>query len=125
MAVLSILEWGVYGFFAYSSMLMLIISTIKEIPMTKSLSIARCIYLIPGIICSFIIAVSGDKIIFNTLTTTSLNTTEVWVENNVLTLQDPVWLLVHMMIGIVLVVYVITQVLVLFTKYDEADRAYQ
>lgn len=123
MAILSILEWGVYGFFAYSSMLMLIISTIKEIPMTKSLSIARCIYLIPGIICSFIIAVSGDKIIFPTLTTTSLNTTEVWVEQNILSLQDPVWLTVHMLIGIVLVVYVITQILVLFTKYDEATRA--
>lgn len=124
MADLSILEWGVYGFITYSSLLMLIISTIKEVPSEKSGSIIRGIYLIPGIICAFILASSGILITTdstNTVNTiTSLNTSEVWTEEivqvNSIVLRNEVWVIVHLLIMIILILYVVTQMLTLLTK---------
>lgn len=120
MADLSIIEFGVYGLITYSGLLMLIISTIKEVPSEKSGSVFRSIWLIPSIICAFILASSGISIntseIHNTIT--NLNTTEVWTEtvNNSIVLQNPIWVTVHMMIFLILIVYVTLQILNLFTK---------
>lgn len=122
MSDISIVEWGVYGFVAYSSLLMLIISVIKEVPMTKSLSIVRAIYLIPGMICAGLLSGSGVNIITNLTTTTTrnVNTTEVWTEtiNQQIPLQNDVWILVHLMIFLVLFFYVVQHLLILFTKHD-------
>ncbi len=123
MADISIIEFAVYGFIAYSSMLMLIISTIKEVPTTKALSISRSIYLIPGMISAALLAQVGPNIITTSVTNTitALNTSEVFVEviTSETTLQNEVWAIFHYMIFIVLFVYVITQILILFTKVDE------
>ncbi len=120
MADLSIIEFGVYGFFAYTSMLMLIISVVKTPPDAKSHAIVRGMYLIPGIIASFIIASSGETIIMADITNTiiDLNTTSVWTEAvfNVIELQNPIWLTFHGLLGIVMTVYVILQMVTLFTK---------
>lgn len=121
MGDISIIEFGVYAFFAYSSMLMLIISTIKEIPMTKALTIARSIYLIPGILCAGILSTVGRDITLPTVSTNSttiaVNSSEVFTEINTqtqtMTLLDPVWIWVHIMISLVLTFYVISQVLIL------------
>ena len=129
MADISIIEWGVYGFIAYSSMLMLIISIVKEVPSTKSLAIARSIFLIPGIICAGILTNSGVNIPINTLTTNNvikdLNTTDTWTEatsqSNTIIIQDPTWTTVHLLIMLVLLVYVITQILIFFTKHDKRE----
>ncbi len=123
MADISIIEFAVYGFVAYSSMLMLIISTIKEVPTTKALSISRSIYLIPGMIAAALLASVGPNIVTTTIsnTITAVNTTEVFTEviTSQTTLQNEVWAIFHYMIFIVLFVYVITQILILFTKVDE------
>lgn len=118
---------------------MLIISSIKEVPTTKAGSISRAIYLMPGMFCAAILAGSGVNIdmenttvstnstitetIFNATTnakitnaTTATNNTTT--ETNVITLQNPVWILVHFMIFAVLGVYVVNQVLMLLTKLD-------
>lgn len=124
MADISIIEFAVYGFITYTSLLMLIISTIKEVPTEKSGSIVRGIWLIPGLICAFILASSGINIITENTTTsntiTSLNTTEVWTEvvstNSLIELQNPVWVTVHVLIFTVLLIYIILQILTLFTK---------
>ena len=120
MADISILEWGVYGFITYSSLLMLIISTIKEVPTEKSGSVYRSIWLIPGILCAFILASSGINIVTSdtTNTITSVNTTEVWTEtiSSSIVLQNPIWVTVHLLIFMVLIVYVVIQILALFTK---------
>ena len=120
MADLSIIEFGVYGFFAYTSMLMLIISVVKAVPDEKSHAIVRGMYLIPGIIASFVIAASGETIIMSDITNTiiDLNTTSVWTEAvfNVIELQNPIWVTFHWMLGIVMIVYVILQIVTLFTK---------
>ena len=120
MADLSIIEFAVYGFFAYTSMLMLILSIVKDVPTEKNYAIVRGIYLIPGIISAFIIAASGETIILADITNIiiDLNTTSVWTETifNVIELQNPIWLTFHGMLGIVMIVYVILQMVTLFTK---------
>jgi len=120
MADISILEFIVYGFITYSSLLMLIISTIKEVPTERSGSIVRGIWLIPGVITAFILASSGINIVTSdtTNTITSVNTTEVWTEtiSSSIVLQNPIWVTVHLLIFVVLIVYVVLQVLTLFTK---------
>ena len=124
MATISILEWGVYGFIAYSSLLMLIISTIKEVPETKFSGYLRSVFMIPGIICAAILASSGVNIETNVDTTSSiiknLNNTDTWsqsISNTTnIVLQNPVWQSVHYVIMIVLVIYVIVQILNVLTK---------
>lgn len=126
MGDISLIEWGVYGFIAYSSLLMLIISTIKDVPTTKSLSIARSIYLIPGMICAGILSYSGININLPTTMTNSTTISNVTMErftenvsqSQFIQLVDPAWMIVHVMIFLVLLFYVIMQMLVLLTKTD-------
>lgn len=122
----SIIEFGVYAFFAYSSFLMLIISTIKDVPTTKSLALARSMYMIPGIFCSVILSSFSPKIIFpitNTNSTIlSFNTTEYFYENATITttniLVNPVWTYFHGLLAAILIVFVIFQILNILTKED-------
>ena len=120
MADLSIIEFIVYGFIAYVSVLMLIITTVKQVPTESSGSIVRAVYLIPGIIACMIIAGGGDTIITSDFTNVirDLNTTTVWTESitSEIQLQNPIWITFHYLLAIVLTVYVILQVLTLFTK---------
>lgn len=121
---ISILEYFVYGLLAYSGILVLIISVIKEIPTTRALAIVRATYLIPSAICAGILASSGIDIDITTTTTNntirSINTTQVWTESTTQTtqivLQNPVWSMVHWLIMIVLIWFIIQQVLYLLTK---------
>ena len=131
MGDISLAEFIVYGIVSYSSLLMLIISVVKEIPTTKSLAIARSIFLIPGMVASAILSTSGINIQVASVTTSnlikSINTTQVWSEatnqTNNIVLQNPVWQTFHLLIFLVLLVYVITQMLNLFIKTDEMQRA--
>ena len=124
MAAISVFEWLVYGFVSYSSILMLIISTIKEIPETKYSGYLRSIFMIPGIICSGILGSSGVNIQLNSDTTSSiikdLNNTDTWSQNitntSTVILQNPIWQSVHYMFMIILVIYVIIQILNVLVK---------
>lgn len=117
---LSIIEYIVYGFFAYTSALMLILQVIKDAPNEKSSSVVRSVFLIPGIIASFIISSSGINIISQNTTNTILavNTTEVFTETiaTQIVLQNPIWITFHLLIGILMIAYVLLQVLNIFTK---------
>ena len=99
---------------------MLIISTIKEIPDSKAGAIARSIYLLPGAICAWILAVGGEVIVSTDTANTivSLNTTEAWTEtiSSTITLQNPIWITVHFIFFIVIVFYIILQAINLITK---------
>lgn len=119
----SILEFGVYGFVTYSCVLMLIISTIKEVPVTKSMSIARALYMLLGVIFSFVLMGAGPELTLPTIQTTtiSVNTTEVWTEVNTGSIaisNGVVWMTAHLMIGVFLILYVIQQFVMLFFKTD-------
>ncbi len=126
--MVSIIEFAVYGFFAYSSLLMLIISVIKkDLPNTDLFAITRVVWLIPGVICAAFLIQMGEEITFETTTITSdyelanpstgviqvLNSTTV--KSTVFPLFNPVFITFHYLITIVLVFYIITQVLTLFT----------
>ena len=119
----SILEFGVYGFVTYSCVLMLIISTIKDVPITKSMSIARALYMLLGVIFAFVLMGAGPEVSLPTIETTtrSINTTEVWTEVNTGTvsiMNGTVWMATHLMIGAFLILYVIQQFVMLFFKTD-------
>lgn len=131
MGDISIIEFGVYGFLAYTSILMLIISTIRETPFSQSQSIARVVYLVPGIVCAMILATSGVNITLETVSTVNLtnatNTNStIFIETADTTssfvLLDPVWGAVHAMIGIVMVVYVVNQILQLMGFWPSSKR---
>lgn len=120
MVDISIVELIVYGFFAYSSALMLILQVIKEPPLEKSGSILRSIFLIPGIVSSFVIALSGQNLNLTGMANTIIdtNSTTVWTEaiTTQIILQNPIWSTFHFMLGILMIVYVMLQTLTLFTK---------
>ena len=128
MGDISIIEFGVYGFIAYGSFLMLIISTVKEIPDGKSHSLSRVMYLIPGLICALVLSGSGVDIMLGTETTTEnqillhpVTGNEVSVANTTthtekITLIEPIWILVHTMLFLILMIHVIINILSMLTK---------
>lgn len=122
MPTLSLIEFGVYGLVAYSGILMMIISTIKEVPATKSGSIYRVIWLTPcAIMCLFLaFGVTEVTQADQTNTIRNLNTTEVYTEeiDGTIYLINPIWITFHFMLFIVLDIYIIVQVLNLLTKLD-------
>lgn len=118
---LSVIEFAVYGLIAYSSVLMLIISTIREADLGKPLSIIRAIYMIPGVICASILANAGNSITLAGQSSTLLTETNATITETItsqITLVNPAWILVHYMIMIILIIYVISQMLILFTKIE-------
>ena len=82
-------------------------------------TIARAVFLLPGLICAPVLATSGPDIQIATIDTSnlikSINTTQTWTEQTLqvhnIVLQNPVWLTVHMMIFFVLLMYIIRQFL--------------
>lgn len=120
---LSIIEFIVYGLITYSSMLMLIISTLQgDQKRTKSLTVIRSIYFIPAIILASVLAGSGVEItsIDSTNTIFNLNTTDAWTETieTSIILQNPVWITVHYMLMVIFIIYVIFNILKLFITHE-------
>lgn len=84
-------------------------------------TIARAVFLLPGLICAPVLATSGPDIQIATIDTSnlikSINTTQTWTETTLqvhnIVLQNPIWLTIHMMIFFVLLMYVIRQFLLL------------
>lgn len=117
---ISIIEFIVYGLVTYSGILMLLVSTIKEVPTSRVLAIVRSIYFILPVITAIILAGSGVNIVTQETTNTivALNTTEVWTEtvSQQIVLRNPVWVGVHFLMAAVMAVYVIQQMLILLTK---------
>ena len=131
MGDISILEFGVFGFLAYTSILMLIISTIRETPFSQSQSIARVVYLVPGIVCAMILATSGVNITLETVNTVNLtnatnSNSTIFIETanttSAFILLDPVWGAVHAMIAMVMVVYVVNQILQLMGYWPSSKN---
>lgn len=125
MSDVSILEFGIYGLICYTGIIMLIISAFKETPNTVSQSAVRCIWLIPSIICAYMLASAGADIYLSseTITREVLNSSDVIVsltETTVdkITLLQPVWVTLHFLFFIVLLLYVMMNILTLFVKRD-------
>ena len=128
MSDLSLIEFIVYGFVCYSSMLMLIISIIKnDVPSGNPLSTLRVIFIIPGMFAAAVLSSSGVDITTETVNTNNiikdLNNTDTWSETttqlNKFVLVNPVWITFHFLLFIVMFVYVFQQV---FTLFDDIRR---
>ena len=121
---ISLIEYIAYAIVAYSGIIVLIASTLKENPTTRSLAIVRGMYMIPCAIANFILAQTGVNITWVTQTTTNtikaLNTSQLFTENSTQTNQfvlvSPVWSMFHYMLGIILIFYVIQQMLFLLVR---------
>lgn len=125
MSDISILEFGVYGLICYTGIIMLIISAFKETPMTVSQSAVRVIWLIPSMLCAFMLASAGADVYLSTETVVheELNSVDMIVTltdttTDKITLLNPVWVTLHFMFFIVLLLYVMTNILTLFLKRD-------
>ena len=120
MADISIIEFVVYAFIAYSGMLMLIISTIREAPQTKSQSFTRAMYLIPSIVCAFLLAGMGETIgLYDvTINGTEQGTNTTLVESYSITLINPIWITFNFMIAIIMLFHFIMQTLQLLLFRD-------
>ena len=136
---ISIIEFAVYAFVGYSSLLMLIISITKEGPMVKSRTgtLAKSIYIIPGIICMILLSGSGvDIYLEDSLTSTNNtsiyevldNTNAVVTLNSTVTetvstsskfvLQNPIWITMHYMFALIMFAYVIINTLKMLSAKD-------
>jgi hypothetical protein len=108
-------------------MIVLITSILKPQPAKNHLDVVRAMYLIPSIIASGILTFTGVNITWITSTTSntirSVNTTQVWTESvtqtNQIALLNPVWMMFHFLLFIVMVFYVIQAILSLLTRHDK------
>lgn len=118
---------------------MLIISITKEGPMVKSRTgtLAKSIYIIPGIICMILLSGSGvDILLEDSVTATNAtsiyevldNTNAVVTLNSTVTetvsvsskfvLQNPIWITMHYMFALIMFAYVIINTLKMLSAKD-------
>src|SRR5947208_1969676 len=97
---------------------MLIISTIKVLPPGDRYdTLIRAVFLMPGMFCAPILAMSGVDI--TTQEThdiiKDLNSSRVWSDTatNAIVLQNPIWVTVHMLLFFILFMYVLRQILLM------------
>jgi len=128
MVDISIIEFVVYALVGYTSLVVLIISVIKtDIPDSKPHAIARVIWLIPGIIAIGILSGVGEGIILESITTETeiLNGTVLVnatsIQTKEITLLQPFWILFHLALMLILIMFVIMQVLIILTKVGESN----
>lgn len=130
---ISILEFAVYAFVGYSSLLMLIISITKEGPMTKTRTgtLVKSIYIIPGIISMILLSGSGVDILLNVSTVTTnefiingstgaaiTNATITQTSADKFVLQNPIWITMHYMFALIMFAYVIINTLKMLSAKD-------
>jgi len=121
---ISIIEFGVYALICYTGIIMLIISAFKETPSGVSQSAVRVIWLIPSMICAFVLASAGADIYLSTETVSDqvLDSTNQVITltdtvTDKITLLNPIWVTLHFLFFIVLLIYVMTNMLTLFVKH--------
>lgn len=141
MADFSIVEFVIYGFIGYLGIALMMFQIIKyEHSPSKSLAVMRMVWIFPSIIAlGMIIAIDGDIEFPDTFVTVvetenyealnsadvvvTLNSTSVTTttETNVMVLRDPVWGLFHLMLFLILIIYQITQMMLMFTNMGKKD----
>jgi len=122
---ISIIEFAVYALVCYTGIIMLIISSFKETPMTVSQSAVRVIWLIPSMLCAFVLASAGADIYLSTEIMSDqvldsdnaiITLTDTTIEK--ITLLNPIWITMHFLFFIILLLYVVINILTLFMKRD-------
>lgn len=104
---------------------MLVISAFKETPTGKSQSLARVIWLIPCIFAAFLLAGVTENITIETVNTVNTITdnqtsviifTEDIVRTETIPLLQPIWGTLHLLMAMIMLIYVLINVLAMFTK---------
>lgn len=124
---ISLIEFIVYGIIGYTGAVLLIISAFRETPDGKTQSIVRAMYLTLSMISIMILAGSGVNItteippititeVYNGTGSLITNSTSYGIAPSAFVLMNPVWILFHYMLAVVMLVYIILQILILFTK---------
>lgn len=124
MGDISLIEWIVYGIVCYGSIVMTLITLVKDIPQTRNLSLSRVFFTIPGMIMAGVLAGSGTHINFLNTTATHITktfngTTNLLITNstttdlisNQITLVSPVWTMVHVMFFMILFWFIVSQIM--------------
>jgi len=126
---ISIIEFILYGLVGYSGVIFLIHSAFHDNSSTKSHSIARVVWLIPSMAAVFILAGSGVGINLDNpapIVTEVYNNTGALITNSTtyptyptqIVLVNPMWILFHSMLGLILSIYIFTQFINLLGKSD-------
>lgn len=133
MADVSIIEFIVYGLVGYTGIILLIASSFKELPATKTQSAVRSIWILAPIFCMYMLASAGANIILDSTVETAtadyetlnsadvvvtLNSTTTTSTTNQITLLQPVWVTLHILFFIMLILYFIWNMLQLLVKRD-------
>lgn len=125
---ISLIEFIVYGLIGYTGAVLLVVSAFRETPTGKTQSIVRAMYLTLSMISVLILAGSGVNITTETPAVVQIleynvtdgtvigNTTSTPTAPNTFILLNPVWVTFHYMLAVVMLVYIILQILILFTK---------
>jgi hypothetical protein len=125
---ISIIEFAVYGFISYASILILLVSTLIKGDESRLSSLIRTVIFIPSIITVGILAQASPTITLDTvhtltITNDTINTVfyEDTVTTDFITLLNPVWGLVHLILFFVLIFYVFKQVLLMLGIGKESN----
>jgi len=115
----SIIEMAIYAIVAYTGILGIVISAFRGNPLKSMEDSSRAMWLIPSIICAYLLASMGVEVTLEdsvvTSTTVNLNSTETWQEtvqtSSSFNLENPVWVLLHQLFFVIMLIYVILSVL--------------
>ena len=124
---ISLIEWIAYGSICYGSLIILAsLITKPEIPATRSYASIRLLFMIPGMITAGVLSFSGVNIVMpsDTINTvikyangTIFQTSTVTSTSNFV-LQNPAWITIHILFFFTFFIYILAQVLFIFTKHD-------
>ena len=134
MADLSILEFIVYTVIGYSPLVFMMGYILTDKPATKSNSIMRVVYVMPGLIgVAMLASVGGFDVTIETTSTQSYLTAynastgmydsdDSWFENvtqaNTYTLENPVWITFNGLLFVIYMLYIVINILNLIAMKD-------
>ena len=122
MVDISIIEFAVYALIGYSGLIMLIISGFTKQEETSKGRAYKVIYLIPSMFCLLLLGyLGGSTVNLPTNTIIDLNSTTVWTEDYQFEIVNTAWPVMHTMFFLVMLVYVIFNVLKIFTEIWKRD----
>lgn len=121
---ISIIEFLVYAIVGYTPLIILYITLVKEAPATKTGTIQRVIFIVPGLIAVGVLAGSGLNINMEFVDTSTNSTIYNATSGDLITnstvisqttekfiLMNPVWILFHSFLFTLYSFYIILQIL--------------
>ena len=122
MVDISIIEFAVYALIGYSGVIMLVVTGFMKQEDTSKGRAYKVIYIIPSMFCVLLLGfLGGSAVNMPTNTIVDLNSTTVWTEEYQFQIVNTAWPMVHMMLFMVMLVYVLFNVIRIFTEVWKRD----